>query len=187
MPGLLDRVPVRSAARAPAWPLRHAARYCLITAAYFVPTAELRAAILDARRRGVEVHLLTAGPSDSIWVKWGAYHVLADYMRAGVRVYEYQRQVLHAKSLTCDGVYSMVGTSNMEHWSINRNLETDVALLDTGVARELEDQFNRDLAHCRRLELGDVVARPLPVRAFHWLAYLGCTLFPSRYYGSALR
>lgn len=167
--------------------LRHSTNYCLITAAYFVPTDALRRAIMDACRRGVRVHLITAGPSDSLPVKWGSLHVMADYIRAGVRVYEYRRQVLHAKSLTCDGVYSVVGTSNMEHWSLNRNLETDVAILDAGVASELESQFNRDLEHCRALRLGDVTSRSPPQRALHYAAYLGCVLFPARDYGSALR
>lgn len=151
--------------------LGRALERCTLTSPYFVPPARLRRALQHAARRGVDVRVLTAGRSDVPLVRHASQHLYGRLLRAGVRIFELEARVLHAKSVSVDGVYAAVGSFNLDHWSDRRNLEVSVNVLDRGAAAALEEQFRRDLEGAREVKLEAWSRRSWVERALGWLAY----------------
>ena len=125
-----------------------------ITNSYFVPDREFRRMIADTARRGVDTRILTAGPSSD--VKSTLYAGRARYeelMRAGVRIYEYRKTMMHAKTVVVDGVWGAVGSMNADNRSLSFNEETVLLMLDEGMGTMLERQFTDDIAHADEILL----------------------------------
>jgi cardiolipin synthase A/B len=121
-----------------------------IMSAYFVPARRVRAALGRAARRGVDVRLLVPGArTDHPWVRYASRRFYAPMMRGGVRIYEYQPAMLHAKVILCDDWVS-VGSSNLDRWSLRWNLEANQEVADTRFADVTAALFERDFA-CSRL------------------------------------
>jgi cardiolipin synthase len=153
--------------------LKRASLRCWATSPYFVPPPRLRQAMAKAAQRGVDVRVLTSGPSDVPLVSLASQHVYAWLVARGVRIFEYgtEQRLLHAKSVTVDGVYGMVGSFNFDFWSWGRNLEVNLGVLDLQFARELEAQFERDLAQAREVRLADLAGRSAWQRLLQALAF----------------
>jgi len=144
---------------------------CLITTPYFVPPRRLTHAMLRASRRGIDVQLLTAGQSDVPIVRRAGRHVYGIFLRRGVRIFELFDSMLHAKTITIDGVYSTVGSFNLDQWSDQRNLEVNVGFIDPGVARQLEEQFEINLKDSREVTLENWTQRRWWTQAIDWACY----------------
>jgi len=122
-----------------------------IMSAYFVPARRVRAALGRAARRGVDVCLLLPGArTDHPWVRQASRRFYARMLRGGVRIYEYQPQMLHAKAILCDDWVS-VGSSNLDRWSLRWNLEANQEVADTRFANTVAALFERDFAVSRRI------------------------------------
>ena len=121
--------------------LRNAEQRAWISAAYFVPTPEQEEALMDAARRGVDVRLLLADDSDSPAAIEAARARYTDLLAAGIRIFETHGIVLHAKTVTIDGVWSAIGSSNFDHRSVLYNDEVDAIVLGAATAKELEAIF----------------------------------------------
>ncbi|HEY1874109.1 MAG TPA: phospholipase D-like domain-containing protein [Steroidobacteraceae bacterium] len=122
-----------------------------IMSAYFVPARRVRAALGRAARRGVDVCLLLPGArTDHPWVRQASRRFYARMLRSGVRIYEYQPQMLHAKAILCDDWVS-IGSSNLDRWSLRWNLEANQEVDDTRFAGTVAALFERDFAVSRRI------------------------------------
>jgi phosphatidylserine/phosphatidylglycerophosphate/cardiolipin synthase-like enzyme len=122
-----------------------------IMSAYFVPARRVRAALGRAARRGVDVCLLLPGArTDHPWVRQASRRFYARMLRAGVRIYEYQPAMLHAKVILCDDWVS-IGSSNLDRWSLRWNLEANQEVDDTRFAGIVAALFERDFAVSRRI------------------------------------
>jgi cardiolipin synthase len=96
-----------------------------IMSAYFVPSRRFRKALRIAARRGVDVRLLVPGPkTDHPWVRHAARRYYGKMLRNGVKIFEYQPRMLHAKMIVCDDWVS-IGSSNLDRWSFKWNLEAN--------------------------------------------------------------
>ncbi len=126
-----------------------------LTNAYFAPRRDALPLLADAARRGVDVRLLLPGVSDVPLVRHAGHGSYRHLLRRGVRIFEYQPSVLHAKSLVADGYVSMVGSTNMDFRSFHFNAECNVVVLDAGVARLLEERFEADLACSAEITLAE--------------------------------
>jgi len=146
--------------------------HCHLTSPYFVPPPRLVRALVHAARRGVDVRVLTSGRSDVPLVRLASQHLYGRLLRRGVRIFELDARVLHAKTVTVDGVFASVGSFNLDYWSDRRNLEVLVGVLDRQAAGVVEEQFQRDLAGAREIELKSWQSRGWPRRLLHWTAYL---------------
>ena len=144
---------------------------CYLSSPYFVPPKRLMRGLTHAARRGVDVRVLTAGRSDVPLVRLASQHLYGRLLRAGVRIFELHGRVLHAKTVTVDGVYASVGSFNLDYWSDRRNLEVSVTVLDAGAATTLEEQFQRDLENAKEVQLSNWDKRSWPRRLAGWLAY----------------
>ncbi|HET6422437.1 MAG TPA: cardiolipin synthase [Planctomycetaceae bacterium] len=126
-----------------------------LATSYFVPTPALCTALETAALRGVKTRVLVSGPV----TYWTSYHACRSFydelLDAGVEIYEYRRGQQHAKTLTVDGCWSLVGTPNFDARSVFLNFEVGLALYNTGLAEQLEDHFDQDLADSVRIELSE--------------------------------
>lgn len=161
----------RSIQRALRMTLARALERVTLTSPYFVPPARLVRALLHARRRGVEVRILTAGRSDVPLVRLASQHLYGRLLRRGIRIFELEQRTLHAKIATIDGVYATVGSFNLDYWSDRRNLEVAVGLLDPAATAELERQFELDLTGAREVTLSTWERRTLLERLLGFGAY----------------
>lgn len=125
--------------------IQAAQRSVHLTMAYFAPGPDMIKALCDAARRGVEVVLVLPGRSDVALVLYAARSYYAQLLQAGVQIHEMRHAVMHAKTAVVDGVYSTVGSSNLDWRSIVGNREIDVIVLGDDFGQELEDLFSRDL------------------------------------------
>ena len=140
--------------------LKAARREVLIANAYFVPDLRTRLALAAAARRGVSVKVLVPGKSDvqSAWYA-GRFHYRYLLSR-GVRLFEWQGPVLHAKCAVVDGEWGTVGSYNMDHRSLLSNLEVNFNVLDPEFARELGATLAADFGLSREILLDSWNRRP---------------------------
>jgi cardiolipin synthase len=129
-----------------------AERSITLSTGYFVPTQSLQEALCTAAARGVKVRVLVAGPSTYWYTLWAARSYYAELLSFGAEVYEYRKGLFHAKVLTIDGCWSLVGTPNFDVRSLDLNFEVAVALSDESIAQDLERQFEQDAYHSLRIE-----------------------------------
>ena len=155
--------------------LKGAQKSVWATTPYFFPPKKLRSAIINAAERGVEIHLMTAGKSDVLVMRWAARHIYDRFLTKGVRIYEMNQPSLHAKTVIIDDIYCTVGSYNFDIFS-ERNLEVNVAMVDGKVAKALKGQYERDLSNCVEVTLEQLRTAPLHQRALHWSAYQCCRL-----------
>jgi cardiolipin synthase A/B len=136
-----------------------------ICSPYFLPDRSMSAELVRAAKRGVAVTVLTPG-------RWNNHPVtrLASrrrygaFLRAGVRIYEYQPAMIHAKVLVIDGRWSVIGSTNFDNRSFGLNDEVNVAIAQPELARELQADLSRDLASSRAITLPEWQRRPLAER-----------------------
>jgi cardiolipin synthase A/B len=127
-----------------------------ITDAYLVAPPRLFQALRDSARDGVDVRLLVPGSSDVPLVRNLTRIGYRDLLRSGVRIYEWDGPMLHAKTIMSDNRWVRVGSSNLNPSSLLGNYELDVLVEDPGLAGAMEDQFRHDMARSR-----EVASRPV--------------------------
>jgi cardiolipin synthase len=151
---------------------RDARTSIFISTPYFIPPPRLRRALLTAARAGVDVRILTTGSSDVLGTVWAGKYVMGRMLECGVKVYELGgEQCLHAKLITVDGVFSNVGSFNLDYLSTHRNLEVVVAAFDSRLARELEVNFLSMTQAARQVSATELSSRSLPEQFVHFCAY----------------
>jgi cardiolipin synthase len=144
-----------------------------LATSYFVPTVPLVTALETAARRGVRVRLLLAGRSAYVWTLLAGRSYYESLLRAGVEIFEYEHGLLHSKTLTIDGHWSLVGTPNFDARSLLLNFEVAAVMYDRKIAAQLEDHFEKDRERSKPIELEGWIARPTR----HVLAESICRLF----------
>jgi cardiolipin synthase len=131
-----------------------------LTTAYFTPSRRMVDSLEEAVKRGVDVRLLLPGQSDIP----AAYHAgrafFARLLKAGVRIYAYQGEVLHAKSSVFDSYWSIVGSANLDFQSLRWNDEGNVGILDEGFGREMTAVFHGDMNHSIEITRKEWAKRP---------------------------
>lgn len=127
------------------------ARDVRIVSAYFLPTYRLRRALMRAARRGGRVRLILPGRTDVPISKLAARNLYKRLMQAGVEIYEYEPQILHAK-LICLGSITYIGSANLDVRSLRLNYELIVRFHDRNIAIGAAEIFENILEHSRRIE-----------------------------------
>ena len=138
-----------------------------ITTPYFLPDRSARHALIEAiRDRGVQVRILTAGPHiDHAIVRKMSRHSSKHLLEAGAEIYEYEPSMIHAKVLTIDGQWNVVGSTNFDHRSFALNDEVNMAILDKELAATITKDFEEDLERSCRLTLEVLEERSVMDRA----------------------
>lgn len=141
--------------RAYGFALRRARRSAYFTTAYFVPPRSFLRSLKRAARRGVDVRLLVPGRTDHVFVMRAGQSFYAQLLRAGVRIYEWTRSPLHAKSAVVDGVWGVVGSSNLDVRSFEINYEADLHVAGPRVGFFLTAIFMKDIAAAAEIRAGE--------------------------------
>ena len=162
--GLLHAAPTigsTSAERFLALSIAAARERLYIANSYFVPDDDFRRLLVDAARRGVDVRILTTSDQTDIKTTWYAGRArYEELLEGGVRIYEYQPTMMHAKTLVADGVWSSIGTLNFDNRSLAFNDESNLLVLDAALGAEMERIFMEDLRYSVEIELATFRERP---------------------------
>ncbi|MDQ3767922.1 MAG: phospholipase D-like domain-containing protein [Actinomycetota bacterium] len=137
-----------------------------LTTAYFAPDRTFEEVLCDAARRGVDVRVLVNGQHvDKEVARKAGQRSYGKLLGAGVRMFEYDKTMLHAKVLLVDRCWANVGSGNFDSRSLDLDLEINVAVLDPDLVQELSDHFIEDLDVSTEIDLETWKKRPLRKRA----------------------
>ena len=139
--------------------IRWAERRVLVTNTYFVPNGQLLRALAAAARAGRDVRVLVPSKSDVAFMPWVAAAFYLALLKTGVRVFEYQPCILHAKTMVIDDWIS-VGSSNLNTRSLKHDLEVDVVLTSPASLAAMVAQFEKDLEKSVEITASVLQARP---------------------------
>lgn len=148
-----------------------------ITNAYFIPDAKIYRSLVKAAERGVDVRLLLPGVSDIPFVKYASRYLYKRYMKKGIRIYEYSESVLHAKTAVIDGIWSTVGSSNLDRRSFRKNLEMNAVILDQNFGEKMEQVFMNDIENSKEIISETFEKRSAFEFFIEWLCYRFRNLF----------
>jgi cardiolipin synthase A/B len=144
-----------------------------ITTPYFLPDRSMSQELVRAVTRGVEVKIITPGRhSDHMLTRSSSRRSYGALLKAGARIFEYQPAMIHAKILTIDGLWSVVGSTNFDNRSFGLNDEVNLAACDTSFTARLDEDFARDLADSREITYQAWRARPLTERGPEILGWI---------------
>jgi cardiolipin synthase len=149
-----------------------AREHVYLTTSYFVPDRSLLVALQTAALRGVDVRILLPARSDDRLSQAVARYHYRELLRAGIRIFEYEKQMLHAKTVEIDGRWSTIGSANLDLRSFRLNFELNLVVYGESVAKELQRIFVKDLTAATEVKLNAVEAWPLTWRLTHGSARL---------------
>ena len=142
-----------------------------ITNPYFLLDDAMTKAVLERVRRGVTVEVLVPGTIDHAFVRQASRATWGDLLKAGVKIYEYQPALLHAKTMVIDGRWATVGSTNLDPRSFSLSQEMNVVVYDRGVARQLDEIFKADVAHAKPIDYATWRDRGIRARLFELVVF----------------
>lgn len=133
--------------------LASAQKEIVIQNPYFIPDDETVQLLKRAVQRGVEVKIMVPGEvTDSPIVSHAGHRHFSDMLHSGVRLFCFERTLIHQKIMIIDGIWSHVGSTNLDDRSFDINEEAGVGIIDEGIAAELLAAFEDDLKACTELK-----------------------------------
>ncbi len=161
----------RRAARVLCPLLRRARRSITIAVAYFIPSGPVLRELLRAVRRGVKVRVLIPANSDVPMARWACRHHYERLVERGIRIYERQDLMLHSKALVIDGLWSVIGSCNLDPRSLRSNLEFLGVVRSQALARTLEQICAFELRRSHRIVADHWRRRSWWQQQLDWLAW----------------
>jgi len=149
-----------------------AKKYCYLSTPYFIPDAPTVRALISAAARGVDVRILVPEKSDIFIVGPAARSYYTILIHSGVRIYEYQHSMLHAKSLAVDEEWGIVGSANADIRSFRLNFELGVIIADKLFMNLLMDRFFQDFRQSREVKVEDIMKRNYRTRLWEGMCRL---------------
>jgi cardiolipin synthase A/B len=128
---------------------------------YFVPDDDFRKLLTLARKRGVDVRILTVSKETDVKTTWWAGRSrYEELLKAGIRIYEYQPSMMHAKTFIVDGMWGSIGSMNFDNRSLAFNNESNLVVLDSVVGAQMDATFMDDLTQAKEITLPEFQRRP---------------------------
>jgi len=125
--------------------------------------------LLAAAKRGVDVRVLTVSNKTDVKTTWYAGRTYYEkLLEGGVKIYEYQPTMMHAKTMVVDGIWSDIGSMNFDNRSLSFNNESLLVALDRTVGAQMDSIFNEDLTRSKEIKLDEFRKRPLSGRILEW-------------------
>ena len=147
-------------------------RRIYLTDAYFAPDDQVIDLLCAAAKRGVDVRVIVPTMTDHRMVLYAGRYSYSRLLRAGVKLYERRDVLLHAKTAVIDGVWSTVGSANLDMWSSLRDYELNAVIIGPEFADGMEAQFARDLEACNAIYPSDWEKRPDGDKLKEWFAHM---------------
>jgi cardiolipin synthase len=135
-----------------------------LTHAYFVPDRALKAHLINAAKRGVDVQVLLPEQSNHVTADWLARRHFHELLEAGVRIFRYKHIMIHSKTATVDGLWSTIGSANIDRYSMLGNYELNIEVYSHRLAAQMERMFAVDKTNTEELTLEEWENRPLPAK-----------------------
>ena len=124
-----------------------------IANSYFLPDAVAIETLIEARKRGIDVRIMVSGIRNDNWLaRQNSVRLFGRLLEAGIPIYEYNRTMLHHKTMVVDGVWVTIGTTNFDNRSFAHNEESNVCVFDRDLAQQLQNIFCEDVAVCERVD-----------------------------------
>ena len=140
-----------------------------ISNSYFVPNEDFCKLLTNAARRGVDVRVLTVGKETDVKTTWYAGRALYEtLLEGGVKIYEYQPTMMHAKTIVVDALWSAIGSMNFDNRSIAFNNEAQIVALDSTIGQQMEEIFLEDLEHSEEIKLETFRNRSWRGKVLEW-------------------
>ena len=132
-----------------------------VTNSYFVPDDDFRQLLIEARRRGADVRILTVSKETDVKTTWWAGRSrYEELLKAGIRIYEYQPAMMHAKSFIVDGLWGTIGSMNFDNRSLAFNNESNLVFLNPALGAQMDSIFMDDLTRSQEIILSEFQKRP---------------------------
>lgn len=135
------------------------------THAYLIPDDDFVAALRDAAQRGVDVRIIVPAQSNHVVADWLSRGFYGNLLDSGIRLFLYQQAMVHSKTATIDGVWSTIGTANLDRVSLMGNYEVNLEVTDPEVAQFMEKVFRRDESNCIEVSADRWQGRSLAAKA----------------------
>jgi cardiolipin synthase A/B len=132
-----------------------ASNHIYLTSAYLIPDDDMLNALIRAARRGVDVRIIVPAESNHVVADWLSRGFYGQLLRGGVRLFLYQKAMVHAKTATIDGQWSTIGTANIDRLSLLGNYEINMEVFSADVAKQMEEVFAIDSTNAVELTLPD--------------------------------
>lgn len=156
--------------------INSAKQYVYLSTPYFIPNEEITMAMITAAKSGVDVRLLIPKSCDSTIAKYATFSYLSTLLKAGVKIYFYEKGNMHAKTIVADEVFSTIGTANMDNRSFHLNFEINAIMYHQPTAKELTRLFMDDLQYSTQIDPKRWEERGLKLRLFESLCRLWAPL-----------
>jgi len=141
-----------------------------LTTPYFLPDPSFLSALIQRARSGVSVTILVPGRRmDHPWVRLSSRRLFRPLLDAGIRIFEYQPSMIHQKLIIVDGLWAVVGTTNLDMLSFEYLDEINIAVRDAAFAREWQTRHEADVA--QSIELEPSWHRPVSEKAIAWIVW----------------
>ena len=127
-----------------------------IVSPYFIPDESLLMALKTAAMRGIKVVILMTGVPDNPVPYWAAFSYFEDLLKAGVKIFQYEKGFMHAKIYSSDGKVCSIGSANFDIRSLRLNYEVNAVIYDEAITQDIDAQIRDDLKHCREVILADL-------------------------------
>jgi len=124
-----------------------------ITQSYFIPNNRVRNTLVAAAQRGVEVTIILPEHSDVRLAKSASEMFYEELLEGGVRIFERQGTMIHTKTMVIDGIWSALGSSNIDDRSFLLNYECNVSVYEEEFGMAMEKMFIQDIADCKEIIL----------------------------------
>jgi cardiolipin synthase len=134
--------------------------YVYISTPYLMPTSDIVTALKTSALGGIDVRIIVPGLSDAITPKWGTNSYIEELLEAGVKIYFYKAGFTHSKVIVVDGLFSSVGTANLDFRSLETNFEVNAMIYDEEIAGILSVQFLDDQGKSEQVVLENWINRP---------------------------
>jgi cardiolipin synthase len=159
--------------------IKAARREIIIQNPYLLPDDESVDAMAEAVRRGVDVRIMVPATTstDSPVVQHASHHLFGRLLQKGVKIFEYQKTLLHQKVIIVDGAWSCVGSTNFDRRALQLNDEVSMGVLDPGLAAQLKAVFENDMQFAKERKFDEWEHRGLAHKALDGLAYLASSQF----------
>lgn len=134
--------------------------YVYLASPYFIPNDEISFAIKSAALRGIDIRILVPEKSDTRISHFSSESYIKEMLKAGVKIYRYQKGFCHSKLLISDGVLSSIGSANLDYRSLETNFEVNAVFYDKKISHYLLSKFEEDLKNSKQLTLREWQKRP---------------------------
>ncbi len=162
----------RSIRRSYSYAIDRARKLIYITNAYFLPDRFVYRRLISAVRRGVDVRIIGPGTTDHPYIRWATWSIYPHMIKNGIKVYEWQGGILHSKTAVIDGVWSSIGSHNLDHRSLYYNLEVNINTYDRQFGAEMVRVFKEDLGGSKPVTRAETKSRPFLSKAASKILYL---------------